>query len=361
MRIFYQSPVAQNWIRQRPHFMAEGLASCGHQVFWFYAAAFTKCRLRRFDNGHGLTGIELPVLPFASRFRLFEWLNRMWVSWWLRHVRADVVIATNPVALPWLPSRLAKTPHVYDCMDVQTAFFTGRRRRRMVETERALVHDARAIVASSDVIRSKLVDDYSLKNTVLTVVPNGIQLSESESVTAPVQVSHPSIAYFGTIAPWFDWDGVKDAATRHPEWRFDLFGPCDGKTPALPANVVLRGGIPHEAVMAQARAADVLVMPFVRNELIDGVDPVKMYEYLRTGRPIVSSWWPLLEKFRQFGAVRFYGQGASLSDCLAAALAGPRSFPVPESFLAENSWAERVNSLEAVIVQNVPNRKDEAV
>lgn len=361
MRIFYQSPVAQDWIRQRPHFMAEGLAAAGHQVFWFYAAAFTKCRFRRFDNGHGLTGIELPVLPFASRFRLFEWLNRLWISWWLRHVRADVVIATNPVALPWLPNRLAKIPLVYDCMDVQTAFFTGRRLRRMIETERALVHEACAIVASSDVIRNKLIDYYSPKNVMLTVVPNGIQLSEPESVAAPVQVSHPSIAYFGTIAPWFDWNGVMDAAVRHPEWRFDLFGPCDGRTPALPANVALRGSIPHDAVLAQARAADVLVMPFVRNELIDGVDPVKMYEYLHTGRPIVSSWWPLLEKFRQYDAVRFYGQGASLFDCLAAALAGPRSFPVPESFLAENSWAERVNSLEAVIVQNVPNRKEKAV
>ena len=361
MRIFYQSPVAQGWIRQRPHFMAEGLAFAGHQVFWFYAASFTKCRLRRFDNGHGLTGIELPVLPFASRFRLFEWLNRIWVSWWLCHVRADIVIATNPVALPWLPSHLAKAPHVYDCMDVQTAFFTGRRRRRMVEAEQTLVHKARAIVASSDVIRNKLIDDYSPKKVMLTVVPNGIQMLEAESVAAPISVDHPSIAYFGTIAPWFDWDGVLDAAARHPEWRFDLFGPCDGKTPALPANVILRGAIAHEAVMVQARAADVLVIPFVRNDLIDGVDPVKMYEYLHAGRPIVSSWWPLLEKFRRFEAVSFYGRGDSLSDCLAASLAGPRSFPVPESFLAENSWAERVKSLETVIMQSVRNQKEEAV
>ena len=358
MRIFYQSPVSYGWIRQRPHFMAEGLASAGHQVFWFYAASFTKCRFRQLDDGHGFAGIELPVLPFATRFRPLGWLNRIWVSFWLRRIRADVVIATNPVALPWLPRRLSCTPHVYDCMDVQTAFFTGLRRRRMEEAERDLVRKARAIVASSDAIRDSLVKNYSVEDARVTVVSNGVQQSESESAIAPVAVRDPSIAYFGTIAPWFDWNSVLDAAARHPEWQFNLFGPCDGKVPELPANVVLRGAIPHESVMVQARSADVLIMPFVRSELIDGVDPVKMYEYLRTGRPIVSSWWPLLEKFRRFDAVKFYGREDSFLDCLVAALAGPREFTVPERFLEENSWQTRVMAIDVVITRCVAGRKE---
>ena len=358
MRIFYQSPVSYGWIRQRPHFMAEGLASAGHQVFWFYAASFTKCRFRRLDDGHGFAGIELPVLPFATRFRPLGWLNRIWVSFWLRRVRADVVIATNPVALSWLPCSLSAMPHVYDCMDVQTAFFTGLRRRRMEEAERNLVRKASAIVASSDAIRDSLAKNYLAEDALMTVVSNGVQLSESKSAIAPIAVRHPSIAYFGTIASWFDWDSVLDAAARHPEWQFDLFGPCDCNAPELPANVVLRGAIPHESVMVQAMSADVLIMPFVRSELIDGVDPVKMYEYLRAGRPIVSSWWPLLEKFKQFEAVRFYGQECSLLDCLVAALAGPREFSVPERFLEDNSWWTKVMAIDAVLKRCVADRKE---
>ena len=370
MRIFYQSPVSHGWIRQRPHFMAEGLASAGHQVFWFYAASFTKCRFRRLDDGHGFTGIELPVLPFATRFRPFGWLNRIWVSFWLRRVRADVVIATNPVALPWLPLRLSKVPHVYDCMDVQTAFFTGSRRRLMAEAECALVHKASAIIASSDVIREKLISGYAAEKAAITVIPNGIKVAETGSVptesgsvpkelgSVPKEPSHPIIAYFGTIAPWFDWNSVLGAAIRNPEWRFDLFGPCDGKVPELPANVVLRGAIPHESVMVQARSADVLIMPFVRSELIDGVDPVKMYEYLRTGRPIVSSWWPLLEKFRRFETVRFYGQGESFSDCIAAALSGPREFTVSEKFFESNSWQARVLAMDAIVTRCGSGRRE---
>lgn len=353
MRIFYQSPVAYDWIRQRPHFISEGLAALGHYVFWFYAAPFHRCRFRRWDNGSGMIGLELPVLPFATRFRLFEWINKIWVSWWLRRVKVDVVIATHPVVLPWLPRQLCGTPHVYDCMDIQTAFFKGRRRTRMAEEERRLVAKAYAIVASSDVILDKLRNDYLSNAVSFAVVPNGIKLSVQEASSMPARVEHPSIAYFGTIASWFDWEAVLHAAESHPQWCFDLFGPCEGKVPTLPKNVVLRGVIPQDLILAQARESDVLIMPFVRNELIEGVDPVKMYEYLRIGRPIVSSWWPLLEKFGRFDAVRFYGGEVSFSDCIAAALDGPCEFPAPEMFLKECSWETRVGALETVIKQGL--------
>ena len=119
--------------------------------------------------------------------------------------------------------------------------------------------------------------------------------------------------------------------------------------PALPKNVALRGVVPQDSILEQARASDVLIMPFIRNELIDGVDPVKMYEYLRAGRPIVSSWWPLLEKFRGFDAVRFYNDIDSFSDCITAALDGPSGFIVPDEFLKECSWEARVGALEDII------------
>lgn len=346
MRIFYQSPVSREWIRQRPHFMADGLAAAGHRVFWFYAAAVGRCRFRRIRGADGrLTGLELPVLPFASRFRPIEWLNRLWITWWLRRVEADVLVATNPVALPWLPRRLGRVPAVYDCMDVQTAFFTGRRRVRMAQTEAALLSACRGVVASSDQIRDFLASRYGVDPAAVAVVPNGVRLAAASGTEAPVRTDRrPSIAYFGTVAPWFDWDAVRAAALRHPEWTFDVFGPVDARPADLPAGVVFHGPIPHGSVPAQMKAADVLVMPFVRNELIDGVDPVKMYEYLQAGRPIVSSWWPLLEKFRGFGAVAFYEAGHSLEERIGEALARPGPCEVPEEFLRANGWDVRVRA-----------------
>ena len=351
MRIFYQSPVSREWIRQRPHFVADGLAAAGHRVFWFYAAAVGRCRFRRLRDAEGrLTGLELPVLPFASRCRPIEWLNRLWISWWLRKTACDVAVVTNPVALPWLPRHVRKAPTLYDCMDVQTAFFTGRRRRRMAETEGALLKTCRGVVASSEPIRDFLVARYGADAARIAVVPNGVCLSAATADRpAPVGVRHPSVAYFGTVAPWFDWKAVGAAAAGHPDWTFDVFGPVDRRPRDLPDNVVFHGPIPHRDVLPQMKAADVLIMPFVRNDLIEGVDPVKMYEYLQAGRPIVSSWWPLLDKFRALGAVAFYGADADFAQRVEQALARKDPCGVPDAFLEANGWDRRVEAFMNVL------------
>jgi len=353
MRIFYQSPVPRAWIRQRPQEIAEGLAKQGHQVFWFHAGSFQKTRLRRFDDGNGLSGLELPVLPFASACRIIEKINHYWVSWWLRHVAPDVVVVTHPVLLPWFPRRLTDCPILYDCMDVQTAFFSGRRRRRMEETERELVGRAKCIIASSEAIRDKLASSYGALPDRIAVVPNGVRLSE-DSPVAPVVTSHPSIAYFGTVGSWFDRAGVTASALKHPDWSFDIFGPTDGARSDYPPNVRFHGVIPHAHVQAQARNSDILVLPFVRNELVDGVDPVKMYEYLRTGRPIVASWWPVLEKYRRFEAVRFYGGEVSLSLALEEVVGECRNCRIPMDFLAESSWQKRCHEFCRLLCKLMP-------
>lgn len=356
MRVFYQSPVHWNWIRQRPHEIAEGLARCGHRVFWFYAGSFLKIRFKHFDNGNGLVGLELPVLPFASRFPPVAWLNRVWISWWLRRYAPDVVVATNPPIFQWLPKRFRGIPVVYDCMDVQAAFFTGLLRRVTVVAERKLVHQTSRIVASSSVIRDGLARDYAIDSSLIGVIPNGVVDMTTARVThGRDSIRHCAIAYYGTIGRWFDWNAVLAAARCHPEWTFELFGPVDAVIPSLPENVCLRGVLAHDLMMQSAATAAVLLLPFVRNELTDGVDPVKMYEYLATGRPIVSSWWPLLEKFAKFPAVIFYGNEVSLSQAVESALNDEMSsYDPPYDFLSANSWPVRVKDFESVLQSVVP-------
>ena len=353
MRILYQAPVAWDWIRQRPHEIAEGLAKCGHQVLWFYAGNFLKVRFRRFDDRNGLEVLELPALPLASRFPPFALLNRLWVSWWFRNYSPDVIVATNPAIFQWMPTRFGWIPAVYDCMDVQVAFYTGLRRRMMIAAERNLLRRVTRIISSSTMIRDRLVSDYSVDADVIDVIPNGLSDRLSTRMASEdVPIRHHIIAYYGTIGKWFDWDSVMAAAQNHPEWKFELFGPVDTVLPLLPTNVTLKGAVPHDMMMKSMASSHVLIMPFVRNELIDGVDPVKMYEYLATGRPIVSSWWPLLKKFENFAAVRFYGETQSLSTVLEDTFKETASFDPPREFLSKCKWSSRVRSFERVLLNN---------
>ena len=359
MRIFYQAPVSRRWIRQRPHFIADGLSERGHEIFWFYAAPPGTCRSGRWSNGDGVEGLELPLVPFATRFRLAEHLNRKWIGWRLRDVRADAAIFTYPISWRWLPDHLRRLPCVFDCMDLLPEFGPPRVRKAMADAERSLAVAANAIVASSEPIARHLREDYGCEETPVEIVPNAARIPELSGAKPVPGLARPSLVYVGTIDAWFDWDSILSAARNHPEWSFELVGPVVARPEEAPGNIHFHGPVPHEAVADWLVSADVLLIPFVRNRLIDAVDPVKMYEYLAAGRPIVSSWWPLLARFSKFPAVSFYRVSddagmdgpalRSLEEAVLESLSGPERFAPPRDFLRENGWPARIDRFEAIV------------
>ncbi len=92
-------------------------------------------------------------------------------------------------------------------------------------------------------------------------------------------------------------------------------------------------------------------MPFVVSDLIRGVDPVKLYEYVAFGQPVISVWDPGVEPFR--GLVHFYSAPGEFSRLLvrlrkdAAAMA-----PDPAAarlFLASSTWPSRASVMAQAI------------
>ena len=81
--------------------------------------------------------------------------------------------------------------------------------------------------------------------------------------------------------------GLRGAAT------FVLVGPValDAADQALltGAGAVLLGAREHTTIPAYLKNADVLVVPHVVTEFTDSLDPIKVYEYLAAGRPVVST------------------------------------------------------------------------
>ena len=359
MRVFYQAPVSWSWIRQRPHFLAEGLAERHHEVFWFYAARPGTCRYRRWKGHDGMAGLEFPLFPYATKYRLFALMNRIWIGMWLRNTRADAAIFTYPITWQWLPSHLRRIPCIYDCMDLLTEFGPPRVRKAIVEAERKLANAADGIVASSEPIAHHLREDCKCGAKAIEIVSNAAPPLDFINAKTVPGISHPSLVYAGTIDAWFDWNSVLALARRHPEWSLEFVGPVFARPPEPPGNIHLHGPVPHETVANWLVSADILLIPFVRNRLVDAVDPVKMYEYLAAGKPIVSSWWPLLDRFSKFPAVSFYRVSddagmdgpalRSLEEAVLESLSGPERFAPPREFLRENGWPARIDRFEAIV------------
>jgi hypothetical protein len=89
---------------------------------------------------------------------------------------------------------------------------------------------------------------------------------------------------------------LADVATRRPDWRIELVGPLSygldadelARLRALP-NVHVSGAVPPEQVPAVMAGCDVGLIPYKLNEQTRHVNPLKVYEYLAAGRPVVGT------------------------------------------------------------------------
>ncbi|MHB1344382.1 MAG: glycosyltransferase [Thermoleophilia bacterium] len=162
---------------------------------------------------------------------------------------------------------------------------------------------------------------------------------------------HPRVLYVGAMERWFDGRLLAECASRLPEATFVLVGP-DG--PGLRpldglANVHWYGPRPYADVPAYMQHADAGVIPFVRSPLVDAVHPIKLYEYLAAGLPVVAVRWPELEAMD--APVTLAERGG-----FCAALRRTLSSPRPDAergraYAQANSWDARFAIIRAEVAR----------
>jgi len=115
----------------------------------------------------------------------------------------------------------------------------------------------------------------------------------------------PRVGFIGGIdAHTFDPDLFLEVARMLPEIEFLMIGACslqDGWCPL--SNVHLLGQRPYDDIANYMAASDVLIMPWNNSEWIKACNPVKMKEYLAVGKPVVSTYFPEVEYFRDYISV----------------------------------------------------------
>lgn len=194
--------------------------------------------------------------------------------------RAELVVVQHP---KWAKvARQLGGRVIYDCMDDISAFSTEGRS----DHERALMADADLVVVTS----AALEREARKHAKQVIVVRNGCDyehFARAEKASGARKV----IGYYGAISDWFDVALVADLARRRPDWDFVLIGATYGAN-LLPfgrlANVTLPGEQPYTTLPEWLGKMDVCIIPFKRNALTEATNPVKVYEMLAAGKPVVS-------------------------------------------------------------------------
>ncbi|UCD76421.1 MAG: glycosyltransferase [Phycisphaerales bacterium] len=158
-------------------------------------------------------------------------------------------------------------------------------------------------------------------------------------------IPHPRIGFIGGIdAHTFDPDLFIDVARRLPEASFVLVGSC-----SLPPgwceldNVITLGQKRYEDVPRYMSACDVLIMPWNRSRWIEACNPIKLKEYLATGRPIVSTDFPELRRYERTVGIAL--DADDFANKIQLALREPGDPQPGRDRVRRESWASRARAI----------------
>ena len=323
---------------QRPQQLMSRFAAAGHRVFY----------VRPEPRGDGPLWSAAEKLTNVYEISLrggreFEGLAAL-------RGEGTIGTAATIVQVPswWALARQARErfgwPVLYDCMDYHAGFTTVR--RSMVADEGSLLAEADVVVASSVGLEARA----RMKRDDVLLVRNGCDY-EHFAKTPHAQNTRPVIGYYGAIADWFDADLVCALAQRRTDWDFVLVGSTysgDIARLARLPNVTLTGEEAYQSLPDWLGGFDVAIIPFRRTPLTEATNPVKVYEMLAGGKPVVSV--PIPEVALLAPLVRLASTVDEFEREIVAALAeDPSAADGRRAFAREHTWEARVAVLDRVL------------
>ena len=245
-----------------------------------------------------------PVLPFFYKCRAINRINQKKIAKFVREKMKEHGFH-NPLLWVYSPVTVDcvdRIPHsglVYDCVDRHSAYggLMNPAQVDAMELELAAKTDMTFATAASLAARLQKAQPKA------QFIPNGANFERFFEATKPQPVpedmkniAHPVFGFVGALQTCIEYGFVEQAAKARPDWNFVWIG---NEKPgvelsalrALP-NVHFLGVKPNAELPKYLAQFDVCLNLFDAGPLSKDVSPLKFYEYLATGKPIVSTRQP---------------------------------------------------------------------
>lgn len=190
-------------------------------------------------------------------------------------------------------------PYIYEVYDEYTMnFSTGVIEKDMAEIEPGVLSNATHVFFTSEPLAKR--KKFYCRSW--SIVGNGVVLDafNKYQIDALIQPNlRYSVGYLGNLSDFFDWALMLQICEKMPEIDFFFHGQVEyhrlekvkvhvEKLQALP-NTYFSGRVSRLIGAAAINRYDVLIIPFVINDAMHAVNPLKLWEYFATGKPVVSS------------------------------------------------------------------------
>jgi len=270
--------------------------------------------IRRLPVLHRTGSFTLPRLAFLARSAAAVAAARGCLVFTRDLQLADLLAGLGPVL----------SPVVYEAHAVESLLYaergqiygTGerpspRKARRLQKREARVWRRVAGLVTTTQGIRESFEAAHGTRPNV-AVVPNGCDVPLDRSFELP-PAGEPRVVYAGQLYPWKGVDVLVEAIARVPSAHLVILGGLEPEADmqrvrrlvaslGLNQRVELPGTVPQNRVALELRRASVVVVPYLKSAMTERhTSPIKLFEALAAGRPIVASDLPSSREVLQDG------------------------------------------------------------
>lgn len=256
---------------------------------------------------------------------------------------------------------------VYDCVDNHAAQAgVNRNSKRVHMEERAILKRADLVTVTSK--RLLKMKRQHTKNIHLVLNAGDVELfqrkllpqEQEHARKALFHISHPILGSVGALDSYkYDFDLLLTSATNHPEWQFVFVGSplVDKKVKALKnltklKNVHMLGSVVREHVPAYVEYFDICLIPYKDNTYNQASFPLKFWEFMATGKPIVVSGTPELMEYQSM--ISYATSAKQFSKHVAGILvSGAKKDAARAELAAEHTWEKRAKELMKLLKKTI--------
>lgn len=356
-KMLYFMNVDWNWIKQRPHFLAE----CLQKYYELLIVNQYRYSKKSYQNRQYDKNIYLmKVIPRIDRYRglLFinSFLKKKLIKRKIKKFQPEYLYLTYPEHYNWIPDNY-KGIIIYDCMDDHCGLSRNKRQKKeIVKIETKLCERADFLFVTSQYLKDVMCKRYGGKLIQRAKVVRNAFGGEINKKTDFKKVCESKfvICYFGTISDWFDFELVSQSLVDFDNIEYLIMGPLYRNVKIL-QNTRIRylGTVEYEMLQELTAEADCFIMPFILDESIKAVDPVKIYEYINFNKNIISIRYKEVERFSDFAF--FYDDYNEFKQIISNLLNNNEIKYSPDMrlhFLKDNCWECRANEIHSIIKQN---------
>ncbi len=262
-----------------------------------------------------------------------------------------------------VPGKIPAKGIVYYCIDNYSALpDVNKKAVQFMDDEMTRLADM-VFAVSEPVYNSK-----KILARELLLSPHGVDFTHFNQVAMSTlaipadiaNISGPIIGFWGLIENRIDLDLVAYLAKRQPEWSLVLIGyvenkdnPCTGLE-----NVYFLGQKKFSELPGYAKAFDVAMLPYRMDEFFYNCNPLKLREYLATGKPVVSLRNPEVEKYQDI--VSIADDYADFAEKIAGCLLND-SIELAEhrvTRMRAESWDQRVEEIMKAVTMKMNLRQN---